>query len=394
MTLFGETDFFDGNLKAVKLTAVGGCGLALLDRLREGFGESVSTLAIDTDRGRLSECEAEKRLLLGEELTDGYGTGGDERLGARSLSGNNMQVRDMMADARANVLVGGLGGGTATALMPELAKISRSAGALTLVVATRPFYYEGLNKTVLAKRKMHSLVRSADAVFVLNNDNIAGEGADKLSAAEAIKRSDAVVLEAISGILEFLIPRKRLLLDFGTVKSQLTRAGLAAYASGVSAMRNNAIEALKSAVESFAKRKSDITKAPRALIQFAIDDDVLMDGVRNAFGVAQRIFNKDAQLAMGVVFNGLKQGKTRVNIIASGLPLFNEVVEIDFAEKHIPENEVATLRRSSPAQRSLFRHQVSSTHKLSILNPQRLSEDELKIPAYLRRRMVTNRKQA
>ena len=223
MKLFDDSENASDERVSVTVTAVGGCGLALLERLREMLGDSISTLAIDTDRAQLFDSNADRRLLLGEELTGGDGTGGDVRLGERCLSGNNMQVRDLMGGTKANLIIGGLGGGTASALMAELAKISRSAGVLTLVLATRPFAYEEDAKTILAKRKIHSLVRSADSVFLLNNEVMAGAGSGRLAAKEAIRRSDAAVLETISGVIEFLTPRKRMLLDFGTIKSHLTR---------------------------------------------------------------------------------------------------------------------------------------------------------------------------
>lgn len=381
MTFFTSSDSEQGQARDVLITAVGGCGLALLNRLIPSLAGNVDTLAIDTDRSQLAESEATRRLLLGESLTGGHGTGGDENLAARCLTGRHVEVREMMGCAKTNILLGGLGGGTATALLPELAKISRSTGMLTIVLSTRPFRYEGKAKVVLAKRRLHSLVRAADTVFLLSNDTLAGESSAKLSAAEAVKRSDEAIQETIAGLLEFVLPRKRMLLDFGTVKSLLTRGGLAAFAAGVSAMRNNAIEAFRSAVELFARHKSDITKAPRALIQFAIDDDVLMDGVRNAFGVAQRVFSKDAQLAMGVIFNGLKQGKTRVSIIACGLPLYNEIVEMG-----LPDMKVYEDKRDMEEGRRILR--LPRSDKLRVLNPRPLNEEELKIPAYLRRRMI------
>lgn len=405
---------FNGPLPAlsgVKLVAVGGCGLSTLDQMNSYAVHKFGTVAFDTDSARLAESDSDSRLLLGQALTEGYGTGGDEALGARVLAGMHLEVRDLLSDGRVNILIGGLGGGTATALLPELAKISRSLGILTLVVATRPFKYEGQNKTVTAKRRMHSLVRSADSVFMINNNAVLGDSA-KVSAAEAVKRSDAALQDTITGLLEFLQPTKRMLLDFGTIKGQLTRGGLSAFASGVSAMRNNAIEALKAALNKFAKARCDITKAPRALVQFSIDDDVMMDGVKNAFGVAQRVFSKDAQLAMGVVFNGVKQGKTKVSVIATGLPLFNEVVELDISETFYPEYEnpsrnlprsrkgTANFRRLSKSDtpftgvpETLTGHwggRESSLDKenVKILNPRLLSDEELKIPAYLRRRMM------
>lgn len=385
----------------VKLIAVGGCGLSILDALNEHGPGSYHSVAIDTDSARLAETASDSRLLVGQNLTNGFGTGGDETLGARAFSGMHIDVRELLADSKVNIIIGGLGGGTATALLPELAKISRSLGVLTLIVATRPFKYEGGQKTITAKRRMHSLFRTADSVFMINNDAISGELV-KLSAAEAIKRSDAAFVDMIHGLLEFITAEKRLLLDFGTIKGQLTRGGLCSWASGVSAMRNNAIEALKTALDQFAHSRSDITKAPRALIQFAIDDDVLMDGVKNAFGVAQRVFSKDAQLAMGVVFNGVKQGKTRVSIIASGLPLFNEVVDTEIAVPDLRDEFAEKPARSvglamagaggnGGAMRSVFRGSANlnaAAENLRILNPRRLNDDELKIPAYLRRRML------
>ncbi|MCG8374858.1 MAG: hypothetical protein MI702_00070 [Chlorobiales bacterium] len=391
----------------VKIIAVGGCGLSILDGLNSLADIQFHSVSIDTDSARLAETSSDDRLLLGEMLTEGYGTGGDENLGQRSLSGMHVEIRELLADSKVNIIVGGLGGGTASALLPELSKISRSLGVLTLIVGTRPFKYEGASKTIAAKRKMHSLFRSADSVFMINNDALVGEKT-KLSASEAVKRSDASVIETITGILEFISSDKRMLLDFGTIKGQLTRGGLSAFASGVSAMRNNAIEALKAALDQFAHYKSDITKAPRALIQFSIDDDVLMDGVKNAFGVAQRIFSKDAQLAMGVIFNSTRQGKTRVSIIASGLPLFNEVVDANlamegtdiFEENSRPVRATSLgnfhssrqfLRAGESRKPFLNSKKVFSAdlENVKILNPHRLNDDELKIPAYLRRRMLS-----
>lgn len=392
----------------VKIIAVGGCGISVLDQLLKQEVKDFHSVAIDTDNARLAESECDSSLLLGQNLTDGYGTGGDEQLGARSLSGSHLDVRQHLAESKANIFIGGLGGGTATALLPELAKISRSLGVLTLVVATKPFRYEGIQKTVSAKRKIHSLFRSADSVFMINNESVVSEST-AISAAEAVKRSDSSLVETIEGILSFLVSRKRLLLDFGAVKGQLTRGGLSAFACGISAMRNNAIEALKAAIDRFASSKCDISKAPSALIQFSIDDDVLMDGVKNAFGVAQRIFSKDAQLAMGVVFNGVKQGKTKVNIIATGLPLYNEVVESDFSVPSyinydvtvnpIRKNSFNAGRMANAASTKVKRGDNnavpnkytpvdSEKEEVQVLNPLKLTDDELKIPAYLRRRML------
>ena len=390
------------SVKDVRIVAVGGCGMSILDALHDNGAENFQSVTIDTDSARLAETVSDACLFLGQDLTDGFGTGGDELVASRSLNGRHLDLRENLAGSKVNILVGGLGGGTATALLPEIAKMSRSLGVLTVVVCTKPFKYEGSQKTVTAKRRMHSLFRAADSVFVINNESVV-EGEGKLSASEAVKRSDAAVLETLNGLLEFFSPEKRMLLDFGTIKGQLTRGGLCGYANGISAMRNNAIEALKIAIDQFARHKSDITKAPRALIQFAIDDDVLMDGVKNAFGVAQRIFNKDAQLAMGVVFNGAKQGKTRVSIIASGLPLFNEVVDrkvvtgawegLEIAERPVRGTAHAAARaarRNENAYADLIAAGASrmpENENLRVLNPRMLTDEELKIPAYLRRRM-------
>lgn len=403
MTLFSSmTDDAAPENSRVLVVAVGGCGIntvgQLLDERREGY----ELLSVDTDAERLAEMSTGSRVLLGEDLADGLGTGGDDLLAARCMSGKHMTLRDELSTSKVNIIVGGLGGGTATAVLPEIAKISRSLGVLTLVVASKPFRYEGSQKLSKAKRKIHSLFRSADSVFLINNETLMGEKKN-FSASEALVKSDEAIVETVGGLLDFITPEKRMLLDFGTIKGQLTHGGLAAFATGVSAMRNNAIEALKAALAKFALHKSDITKAPRAVIQFSIDNDVLMDGVKNAFGVAQRVFSKNAELSLGVVFNDRKQGKTSVSIIATGLPLFNEVVDISERmnqEAPVPLHSRGASRRSMDLTKDMAagRKRPSSKQdirgdytRFHILNGMRLKEEDLRIPAYLRRRQMQER---
>jgi cell division protein FtsZ len=391
----------------VKIIAVGGCGLAMLDELNLTTNSVFESIAIDTDAKRLAETESDKRLLLGEQITEGGGTGGDQFVGSRCMQDKQAEIRNMLEDGKANIFVGGLGGGTGTSLLPELAKISRALGVLTIVIATKPFKYEGKSKLTIAKRKMHALFRSAGSVFVINNDSVISEQL-KISAGDAISLANEKVVETIGGVLNFLSQHRRQQLDYGTVKSILNRGGLSAFACGESAMRNNAIEAFRDAAEKMSAIRPDFKSSPKILVQFSVDEDVLLDGVKNAFGVAQRMFGKDVQLAMGIAFNNLKRANTRVSIIITGLPLFDEVVESSNSAKYaapasreeVSSHRVSRYRRSASTPREQYLPQLSArtsnrsdesksnygVPSVRILNPRQLDDEELKVPAFMRKR--------
>lgn len=66
----------------------------------------------------------------------------------------------------------GLGGGTGTGAAPVVAEIAKELGALTIGVVTKPFAFEGQNRSSKSMDGFESLKEKVDTLIVIPNDRI------------------------------------------------------------------------------------------------------------------------------------------------------------------------------------------------------------------------------
>ncbi len=61
----------------------GGGGCNSVNRLNSFGLHGIETIAVNTDRNHLASIHAGKKILVGEHITKGFGTGGDPIIGER-----------------------------------------------------------------------------------------------------------------------------------------------------------------------------------------------------------------------------------------------------------------------------------------------------------------------
>ena len=66
----------------------------------------------------------------------------------------------------------GEGGGTGTGAAPVIAQIAKEQGALTVGVVTKPFAFEGLQRTRRADEGIEELRKQVDSVIVIPNERL------------------------------------------------------------------------------------------------------------------------------------------------------------------------------------------------------------------------------
>jgi cell division protein FtsZ len=105
-----------------------------------GFS-SVDYIACNTDSQALKAFPDDIiRLQLGAELTKGLGAGTDWKIGKQAAIESENAIREVLAEPTEMVFItAGMGGGTGTGAAPEIARIAKSLGRLTVGVVTDPF---------------------------------------------------------------------------------------------------------------------------------------------------------------------------------------------------------------------------------------------------------------
>ena len=118
----------------------GGAGNNTINRLSMlGGVMGAETIALNTDRQHLENIQADKKFVIGKELTKGLGAGGDPSVGWEAAQEDRHKLKELFKDANLVFVAAGMGGGTGTGSAPVVAEVARECGALVVGVVTLPF---------------------------------------------------------------------------------------------------------------------------------------------------------------------------------------------------------------------------------------------------------------
>ncbi len=210
----------------VSVTVLGlGCaGVKILSSLR-GMPEAahLQLLVLDTDRYSLeaSPLLAEDKILADEQWCHGQGCGGDFLKGERAMVRERADLEKRLAGAGMLIVVGGLGGGTASGGVSALAGIGARLKIPTIFVVTMPFSLEGHTKRRIGEETLTNILPVADAVVTLPNDLLFSVLPAETSATEAFLLADREIARAILGLSELVRVGNLIPSDIGDLRTIL-----------------------------------------------------------------------------------------------------------------------------------------------------------------------------
>src|SRR5256886_13791484 len=133
-------------LAVIKVVGVGGAGLNALDRMMDAGISQVEFVAVNTDIQQLQMSDAPIKIHIGQDLTEGLGSGADPDVGRRAAEEAYDQIKRVLRGSDMVFVTAGEGGGTGSGAAPVVARIARELGALTVGIVTTPFKFEGTRR--------------------------------------------------------------------------------------------------------------------------------------------------------------------------------------------------------------------------------------------------------
>ena len=112
----------------IRVVGVGGAGCNAINRMVEAGIRGVEFIAVNTDRQALDACDADVRIPVGLELTQGRGTGGDPDKGEQAIRDSEETVRRALKGSDLVFIAAGEGGGMGSGGAPMVARIARELG--------------------------------------------------------------------------------------------------------------------------------------------------------------------------------------------------------------------------------------------------------------------------
>ena len=227
---------------------VGGAGSNAINNIMTRGGIiGATTVAINTDARHLLSTQAERKMLLGRELTNGTGAGNDPNIGRAASEENEEDLRELVRGNDLVFVACGLGKGTGTGAAPHVAKIAQEEGCLVVSVCTLPFASEGQSKMETALEGLHELNEYSNTIIVVPNEKLLMYAPD-FTLWDAFKLADDVLINAVVGLTELIVLPARVNVDFADAKKILRRSGPAVIGVGKGKGENRAIQAITNAL--------------------------------------------------------------------------------------------------------------------------------------------------
>lgn len=374
----------------IKVIGVGGSGTNAVNHMVNAKVRGVEFVAMNTDAQHLHHSAASKKVHIGKNLTRGLGTGMDPEIGKKAAEESLEDIQNVIKGSDMVFVSCGLGGGTGTGAAPVIAKVAKDQGALTVAIVTRPFFFEGKNRMLIADRGMEDLRKEVDAIIAIPNDRILNIITKETTANDSFALCDEILRQAVEGISNTITSPGLINVDFADIRSIMQNAGSALMGIGSAIGENRAVEAARAAINSPLLDLS-INGAKGILFTIAGGSDMTMFEIQEAAKLITESIDPDARVIFGTINDDkLKKGEVKVTVIACGFPTdftkgkikSNDSVFSFGIKQEVPEEvEEEKVPEPRPTRRPTF-DSISREPEPTEDDP---DEDWSSIPAFLRR---------
>ncbi|MCI6574202.1 MAG: cell division protein FtsZ [Actinomycetaceae bacterium] len=305
------------NAANIKVVGVGGGGVNAIDRMIQDGLAGVDFIAVNTDAQSLAKSEAETKIDIGRNVSEGLGAGADPSVGKRAAEENIDLVREMLQGSDMVFVTAGEGGGTGTGAAPVVAHVARDLGALTVGVVTRPFGFEGLQRTRNANSGISELRDAVDTLIVIPNDRLLELTESDIGIIEAFRLADQVLQSGVKGISDLITKPGHINLDFADVKTIMKDAGTALMGLGSATGADRSLRATENAISS-PLLEARIDGAHGVLLAFTASTDLGLKEYAEASQLVKEQVDPNANIIIGITLDESLGDEVRVTVIAAG----------------------------------------------------------------------------
>lgn len=242
-----EKDYLGSDKIKITVVGVGGGGCNTVSRITRAGIKSADTVAINTDMTHLKITEAQKRLLIGQNITRGLGAGGFPEVARKCAEASRDKLEEALGRTELVFLCAGMGGGTGTGAAPVVADVAKKNGAIVVGMVTYPFNLERA-RTEKARWGLDELRKCCDTVVVIDNNRLA-QYVPNLPMNEAFNVADQVVAQAVRGISDTIMFPSLINIDFADVRAIMGNGGVAMISVGEGKGTNKVEDAVKTTLE-------------------------------------------------------------------------------------------------------------------------------------------------
>jgi cell division protein FtsZ len=245
-------------------------------------------------------------------------------VGRQAALENREQIEAALGGADMVFVTAGMGGGTGTGGAPVVADIAKASGALTVGVVTKPFLFEGNRRRKHAEAGLAELKAAVDTLIVIPNQRLLSVAGENMSLADAFKRADEVLLNAVQGISDLITVHGIVNVDFADVRTIMAAQGMALMGTGRASGARRAVEAMQAAISSPLLEDVTLDGATGLLVNITGGPGLTLHEVDEAVSLAHGAADPEANIIFGSVIDERLGDELKITVIATGFAAAGE----------------------------------------------------------------------
>src|SRR5512146_194776 len=308
----------------IKVIGVGGGGGNAINTMVAARLEGVEFIAANTDLQALRVNQAQLKIPLGRTASRGLGAGANPEVGRSAALEERDAIAAALEGADMVFVTAGMGGGTGTGGAPVVADLAKASGALTVGVVTKPFLFEGNKRRKQAEAGLAELAAAVDTLIVIPNQRLLAVAGENMSLADAFKRADEVLLNAVQGISDLITVHGIVNVDFADVRTIMGSQGMALMGTGRAAGERRTVEAMQAAINSPLLEDVTLDGATGLLVNITGGPSLTLFEVNEAVSMAQSAADPEANIIFGSVIDERLGNEVKITVIATGFQARDE----------------------------------------------------------------------
>ncbi len=311
----GAADYGKVNILTL---GIGGCGVNAIGRMYDDRSTSISLVAMDTSKKTLESSNADHKILLGEEIFKGHGSGGNFDKVHDAIQAEKEKIQGILKDVDMLFITGGIGKGTGSVGLVEIGKIARQMGILTIGFAVLPSPHEVDSQVV--RKYYNDFIDNVDSNIIVENARVF-EVYSKLPILKAMQQADKMLVEGIKGISDLITSPGKINLDYADVKTAFSNKGSVVMGFGYGSGENAVIDAIEQSIKSDIVNFNNIKNARDIIFNISCPRNTVSIGQVNRGTERIYSYNEGDQidhLFFGYSYDEDLEDKVKVTFVATG----------------------------------------------------------------------------
>ena len=350
----------------ITVIGVGGAGCNAVNNMISSHLEGVEFVVSNTDAQSLANSQAQMRVQLGANVTQGLGAGARPEIGRAAADESLDQILEHIDGTHMLFVTAGMGGGTGTGAAPVIAKAARERGILTVGCVTKPFQFEGRNRMRLAEEGINELQKSVDTLIVIPNQNLFRVANAQTTFADAFKMADKVLYSGVRGVTDLMVMPGLINLDFADVRSVMMEMGKAMMGTGDAEGDNRALDSAAAAIANPLLDDVSLAGARGVLVNITGGPDLTLFEVDEIVDHIRQQSDDDVNLIFGASQDDSMHNSIRVSVVATGIdsPI----------KKNEVENIISDLNNNIDKNNKIEESKIAESNVIENINTQPSSE--------------------